>query len=568
MGEPMQAADRTAAKKLGEFFLERKLITEAQLESALQTALQQDKKVGQVLLDEHLITPLTWAAALSAQLNVPIMDVQCQTIDPEAVRLVPEELARHHCVIAVSFHDGVLQVATADPQDVRALEDVRTAARTPIRPLLALRSDIEAAIDHHYRATGEIHRQIRQIAQAAPAAAPSGRATSDMVASSPLVRAVDLIISQAVRDRASDVHIEPQRDSTRVRYRIDGILHEAMTLPQSVHAAMVSRLKVLAGMNIADRRRPQDGQFTTTVDGTEVDIRVATIEAGHGEMVVLRLLNKSVSLMQLSELGYQPGPLELFQRMLRAPYGAIFCAGPTGSGKTTTLYAALNAIDRKEKKVITIEDPVEYRFDDVSQVQVNRLADITFANGLRAIMRLDPDVILVGEIRDAETAEMAVQSALTGHLVLSSVHANDAVGALFRLVDLGVEPVLLTYGTLGAVSQRLVRRIDLRCREPYTPTEEERALFQAELGEAPDTLYRGAGCNFCANTGFLGRIAVLEVLTLTENLRTALMKGGSHSHLRDLAIEEGMLTLRQDSLVKAKAGITTVSEVIRNAVIL
>jgi len=385
-----------------------------------------------------------------------------------------------------------------------------------------------------------------------------------MAAQAPIVRTVELLIAQAVRDRASDIHLEPKRDSLLVRYRIDGFLHDVHTLPLSVHPPLVSRLKVMAGMNIAERRRPQDGQFSVQIEGKEVDFRVATSDSAHGEMMVLRVLDKSLSLIALENLGFLPEALERYSQMLRTPFGMVLVGGPTGSGKTTTLYASVNQLDRKGRNIVTIEDPIEYHFDDINQIQVNPRADITFASGLRSVMRLDPDVILVGEVRDSETAGMATQAALTGHLVLSSIHANDAVGMLFRLIDLGVEPFLISSALVGVVSQRLVRRVCPDCRTLSDVPAEEQAAYEEELGESPEQLYYGTGCNSCANTGYMGRTGAYEVLVLSEELRRLLLKGASSGEMKAQATSEGMITMRRAGMLKAQEGITTPSEVIRN----
>lgn len=548
--------------------LERNVINREQLEEALAIAAAQQKKLGQVLVEQGLISAVSLVTTLSAQLNVPMVDLKKYQISQEAVRLLPEEIARRYRIVPLTIESGSLLVATAEPQDMAALEDVRARIRMRVKPLLALESDIEEAISRQYRATGEIERQISQFSGAATTAAASERVSPELVAGSPVVRAVDLIISQAVKDRASDIHLEPTRENLRVRYRIDGMLHEAMALPLGVHAAMLSRLKVMAGMNIAERRRPQDGQFSVNVEQTEIDVRAATIETDNGEMMVLRILDKSLSVHQLAELGLQAEPFQNLEQMLRAPFGAVLCSGPTGAGKTTTLYAALNHLNSKERNIITIEDPVEYHFADINQIQVNRQADITFANGLRAIMRLDPDIILVGEIRDQETAQIAIQAALTGHLVLSSIHANDSVGALFRLMDLGVDPLLLSTAVLGSISQRLVRRVDDRCRVPYEPTLEELMAYKEVTGEEQTEFFHGAGCNFCANTGYFGRTAVFEVMTLTDEFRARLVRGITHGEARALAIQEGLMPIQRDGMLKAKQGLTTISEVMRNVFIL
>lgn len=554
-------------KQLGEILLERGLITRSQLEQALAIAGRGQRKLGSVLVEQGAISQLVLATALSSQLNVPIVDLKRYQISQEAVALVPEEVARRHRIVPLAVESGTLLVATAQPQDVIALEDLRARVRMRIKPLLALEGDIDEAIGRQYRATVEIQKQIGQISSTAPITAPE-RVSSELITTSPVVRAVDLIISQAVKDRASDIHLEPEREAVRVRYRIDGILHDVMKLPIGVHASMLSRLKVMAGMNIAERRRPQDGQFSVSIEQAEIDVRAATIETDNGEMMVLRILDKSLSLMQLKELGLQPGPRESLEKMLQAPYGLILCSGPTGAGKTTTLYASLNYLDKNENNIITIEDPIEYHFRDINQIQVNRQADINFASGLRAIMRLDPDAILVGEIRDQETAQIATQAALTGHLVLSSIHANDAIGALFRMIDLGADPLLLASAVIGTISQRLVRRVDENCRIPYEPPLEELMAYTEQTGEEHTEFQRGAGCNFCANTGYKGRIAVFEVFTPTEEFRGTILKGLTHGQARARAIAGGLMPMQLDGMIKARAGITTLHEVIRNIFIL
>lgn len=390
----------------------------------------------------------------------PRVDLKTYKVQSEAVRLIPEAMARKWDLIPLRIEGDSLAVAMADPDNLYAIDDVRALSRMEVKVLLAALMDVRGAINLHYRATDEIERQIDHIVTAVQERAEGEeRITAALIAQAPVVRAVDLLVAQAVKDRASDIHIEPQQDHLRIRYRIDGILQETLSLPLIVHRPLISRVKVLADMNIAERRRPQDGHLTTSVDGREVDLRVATADTTWGEMAVLRVLDKSISVMDLPELGFLPDSLKTYQKLLQAPFGMILVSGPTGSGKTTTLYASINQLDARERNIITVEDPIEYRFTDINQMQVNPQANITFASGLRAIMRLDPDVILVGEIRDPETANIAIQAALTGHLVLSSVHANDAVGVLFRLMDLGIEPFLITSGVVGIVAQRLVRRV-------------------------------------------------------------------------------------------------------------
>jgi general secretion pathway protein E len=551
-------------KKLGEMLVEAGLLTPEQLDRALEEAGQLQKRLGEYLIEERLVTPEDVAMTLSLQLKLPIIDLRRHPVQPEAVKLVPEEYARRYDLIPIEVSDAALVVVMADPANIQVLEDLKTQARMAIQSAVGILSDIREAINRNYRASGEIEEQISRVAPEVAEPAVEEAVTPDLIAQTPIVRTLDLLIAQAVRDRASDIHLEPQERNLRVRYRIDGILHEVQILPLSVHPPLVSRLKVMAGMNIAERRRPQDGQFSIRVEEKEVDFRVATSDSAHGEMVVLRVLDKSLSLLALTELGFLPEALERYSQMLRTPFGMILVGGPTGSGKTTTLYASVNQLDRGERNIVTIEDPIEYHFEGVNQIQVNPRADITFAGGLRAIMRLDPDVILVGEIRDDDTARMATQAALTGHLVLSSIHANDALGVLFRLLDLGVEPFLISSALVGAVSQRMVRRVCPHCRSLSEVPPDERQVYELELGEGPEKLYYGAGCNSCANTGYLGRTGVFEVLMLSEELRRMLLRGASAGEMKAQAISEGMAPMRRSAMLKVQQGITTPYEVIRN----
>lgn len=497
--------------------------------------------------------------------GLPRLDLTKHKVHPAVLRLVPEAVARKWDIMPLRIEDNLLIVAMADTNNLYAIEDLRALSRMEVRVLRAALMDVRGAINLHYRASGEIEKELLHILPTMPEwAEADDRISSDLIAQAPIVRAVNLLVSQAVKDRASDIHIEPQQDRLRVRYRIDGILHETLALPLSVHGPMVSRVKVLASMNIAERRRPQDGHFAISVDGTEVDIRVATADTSWGEMAVLRVLDKAMSVMNLPELGFLPGSLKTYQRLIQSPFGMILAAGPTGSGKTTTLYASINQLDSKERNIITIEDPIEYRFANINQMQVNPQADITFARGLRATMRLDPDVILVGEIRDAETSGIAIQAALTGHLVLSTVHANDAVGALFRLMDLGIEPFLITSALIGIIAQRLVRRVCPHCRALREVPEEERLIYEKEVGEKRTKFYHGTGCNFCALTGYHGRMGVYEVLVMSQEIRRLVLSGASADEIKDQVIKEGMVTMWRDGMLKVQAGHTTPREILRN----
>jgi general secretion pathway protein E len=380
-----------------------------------------------------------------------------------------------------------------------------------------------------------------------------------------VANALHLIIDEATKSRASDIHIEPEEKRLRIRYRIDGVLQEVMALPLKIHAALTSRIKIMAGMNITDHIRPQDGQFSIESKGKKIDVRVATGPTVHGETTTLRLLDKSLAVLDLPNLGFSPEALAKYENLLKVPFGMILTSGPTGAGKTTTLYASVNTLDRVSRNIITIEDPAEYRFDSINQIQVNPKAGITFAGGLRSILRMDPDVILVGEIRDAETAKIAVQSALTGHLVLTSIHANDAVGVIFRLLDLGVEPFLVCSAVIGVLAQRMVRRVCPDCARYIEASPLEQLAYEKWTGEKVDKFLYGSGCERCAYSGYRGRTGIFEIMAMSDEIRMLILKEASAPQIRHLALEEGMVPLIMDGLLKVKQGITTVSEVLRNA---
>ena len=391
------------------------------------------------------------------------------------------------------------------------------------------------------------------------------RAAPEASGDSPIARQLEKLLEEAVKARSSDIHIEPDESKVRIRYRIDGILHEVASLPLNLHNALISRIKILSDMNIADHRRPQDGQFSFDMAKKRIDVRVATVNTVNGEMAVLRLLDKSMAALSLPQIGFLRESQEMFEKMLMMPYGMVLISGPTGAGKTTTLYAAVNSLDSVGKNIITVEDPVEYRFANINQIQVNVKAGLTFAGGLRAIVRLDPDVILVGEIRDGETALIAVQSALTGHLVLSSVHANDTTGSLFRLIDLGVEPFLISSALIGIIAQRMVRRVCPHCARKVTAPLVEQMAYEKEMGEARSEFMYGEGCKECVYTGYLGRTAIFEILTITDDIRRMIVGGSSNTDIRAAALSEGLVPIARYGMMKAKAGVTTPYEVLRNA---
>ena len=557
--------------RLGERLLAKRVITEAQLRHALQIQPQSARPLGRVLVELGVLDEDRLTAVLGEHLDVPVVDLGRQEVDAEAARLVPEEFARRHVVLPISRENGHLGVAMADPANLHLINDLRLITGLGIVPHIAGRSDILANLSRIHSMGPRIHEAARSLEESRPRLA-SGRPTifelSNITASSPAIDIVNMMITQGLRDRSSDIHIEPQKDYLRIRFRIDGVLQDVAHLPSATGAALSSRIKIMADMNIVERRRAQDGQISLNVDGRELDIRVATIETIWGEKLVMRLLDRGRSLITLEQLGFSRSAYERFQTMLHSPYGMIIVSGPTGSGKTTTLYASIHQLDQQVRNIMTIEDPVEYTFDNINQSQINKLADISFANGLRAILRQDPDIILVGEIRDRETAEIAVQSALTGHLVLSSLHATDAVGALLRFIDMGIEGFLIASSVIAIVAQRLVRKVCDGCKTPHAPTVEE-VEFAASLGRpVPAQLFHGVGCGRCNHTGYYDRLGVFEVLTMSDELKRLVIAKASHREIMAAAVAGGVVPLRIDAWEKASAGVTTVAEVLRSVYII
>ena len=484
--------------------------------------------------------------------------------EPEALQLIPEAMARKYTAIPLTVNGNTLRVAMVNPADILALEALASRSQMRIEPEEASAEEIQEAIDFNYKDYDEIERQISSIS--IPSETTDEKIRLDTVTDAPVAQALALIIDEAVKARASDIHLQPQEDNLRVRYRVDGTLHDVLSLPLLTATLLISRIKILASMNIADHHRPQDGQFSFKTKGRRlIDIRVGTIATVYGEMATLRLLDKSRAIMTLPELGFLPESLARYEEMLKVPHGMILASGPTGAGKTTTLYASVNCLDHNERNIITTEDPVEYRFKYINQIQVNPRAGITFASGLRSIVRLDPDVILVGEIRDAETANIAIQSALTGHLVLSSIHANDAVGVILRLLDLGVESFLVSSALIGVVAQRMVRKICPDCARQFSVPLIEQMSYSKEIGEERSEFLYGSGCKSCAHTGYHGRTGIFEILHMSDKIRTMVLNGTTAAQLRTLAIKEGMTPLMKDGMLKVKADITTPSEVLRNA---
>jgi general secretion pathway protein E len=482
--------------------------------------------------------------------------------ETEALQLIPEVMARRLNVIPISIANNTLTVMMADPTDVFALEAISANTKMRIKPIGGRVDEVREAIDLNYKGYGEIEKQISNVSISDETT--DERLAMDAAFDAPLAQALSLIIEEAVKTRASDIHLEPEENRLRVRYRIDGILHEMMSLPLSINRALISRIKILSDMNIADHLRPQDGQFSFDAKGRSIDIRVATVPVVNGEMAVLRLLDKSRASRGLAEIGFLPASLKIYEKMLTSPYGMILSTGPTGSGKTTTLYASINSLDLVGRNVITIEDPAEYRFKNINQIQVNVQAGITFAAGLRSILRLDPNIVLVGEIRDGETANIATQAALTGHLILSSVHANDSASTIARLVDLKVEPFLIATCLIGVAAQRMVRRVCPDCGRMMEAPLVEQMAYEKATGEKRKEFQYGVGCESCSYTGYLGRTGIFEIMQVTDSIRQLIVNGANGSDIRKQAVEEGMVSLLKDGMLKVQAGITSPAEVLRS----
>ena len=571
MPAPVEAAVAAPAPpRLGDMLRAAGLISAAQLEVALAAQLERRQRLGEILREDGIIDEVELASVLSVQLDTPLVDLRERPSDDGAMRVLAEVDARRLWVMPLAFSGPggtSLVIATDDPGDRGLLEEVERIVGRPVIPLLSLRSEIDDAIRFRYRVTGDLEAQVSAFTSARPTVGlPTVRTLTpriEGVEDAPVVQIVNLLVAQALRDRASDLHIEPHATGLRIRARVDGILREVAELPADLAPGLVSRIKILAELNIVEKQRAQDGQISIDVDGRNVDIRVATMRTIWGEKVVMRLLDRDRSILRLTQLGVPAGVRPGYQALLAARYGMVIVAGPTGSGKTTTLYASINELDREALNVTTIEDPVEYTFENVNQTQVNPAAHLTFALGLRAILRQDPDVILVGEMRDRETAEIAVQASMTGHLVLSSMHATDAVSALFRLLEMGIEPFLVSASITGVMGQRLMRRVCSHCRIEIEPTTEELGLFET-AGLAPmSTAYLGRGCTYCAGTGYLDRIGAYELLVVTPQIRRLIAANAHYDEIRTQALADGMVPMRLDALGKAAAGITTVSEALR-----
>jgi type IV pilus assembly protein PilB len=588
---------------IGQILVQKGLITEQQLNEGLAMQKQTTQRIGELLVDLGYLDQRQLFEALAEQQGIRFVDLSRYSVDPAIAQLLDRGSAERHQALALARGDGTIQVAMAEPDNVIALDDLKMRLQVPVEPFLAAPDALKQAITRAYESAGGPTTAAR--ARPTPAAAGGGGDATfagfdiskltesirdqrslgseedvsseseqrietdrltDMTEEAPIIKITKVIIQRAIQERASDIHVEPMRKGVRVRYRIDGVLHEVLPLPRYVHAPLVSRLKIMAEMNIAERRVPQDGRIHIRHGENDYDLRVSSIPTTLGEKVVMRILDKSSVLIGLDKLGLVAATQAELEKLIVQPNGMILSCGPTGSGKTTTQYSVLNKINSVEKNIITIEDPVEYQLAGLSQVHVNRKAGLTFAIALKYFLRQDPDIIMVGEIRDLETSEIAIQAALTGHLVLSTLHTNDAPSTTTRLVDMGVEPFLISASIIGVLAQRLGRKICDNCKEPYQPRRDQLLSFgfDPELPESRDQVfYHGVGCEACRHTGYYGRIGIFELMVMTPEIQEMVVRRASHQDLKEAAIAQGMVTLKQDAFAKILRGITDLEEVTR-----
>ena len=570
---------RTADKSItGNFLLDilhnRELITDEQLDRILK--IQKDngnKDLQKIIIELNILKKDEMMLALADEIGEKYVNLDDINIDTTIVVLIPEEMARRHQLIAIDKDEKKLTVAMANPLDVFAHDELKIRLGYDIDSVLSYGEDIDKALDEVFGVTDEWDNVIGKIENMqVTVLKEEEKGTSDISViteseEAPVIALVNLVILRAVKEKASDIHIEPfGEDALRVRYRIDGILHDVMSLPRNLQLAVISRIKIMSDLDIAERRLPQDGRIQVNVGGRNINIRVSILPAVSGENAVLRILDPSSILLELDSLGFSPDILPNFLSLIKKPNGIILVTGPTGSGKSTTLYTTLNLLNSNEKKIMTIEDPVEYRLKGISQVQAKPKIGLTFAAGLRSFLRQDPDIMLVGEIRDKETAEIAVQAALTGHIVLSTLHTNDAPSSVIRLIDMGIESFLISSSVIGVIAQRLVRKICPKCKKEIKITPDmKKILDEFEINSNEITLYKGEGCPYCKDTGYKGRIAIFELMLISENIRDLISKNVTTGKLREAAISEGMCQLRSDGIKKVCEGITTIDEVLRVA---
>lgn len=558
---------RKGKKRIGDILVEEGILTEEQLEEALKAAKAENKKIGEAITDLGFATEQDIAEALSSQLGFEYVNLSTVHIPDNVLSLINESVLRKHLMIPYAFVPNTInqvKVAMVDPMDMSAIDDFSIVTNLLVVPSVATTRDILIALDRYYgdtetiKAAQEYAREREDLA----AKLAEGDLSSQDVQSSPVVQLVTSMVEQAARQRASDIHIEAKEDSVRVRFRIDGSLYEKFTYSIHLLPAIMARLKIIGGMDIAEKRKPQDGRFTILVDKREYDIRVSVLPTVYGEKCVMRLAQKKALTRNKSELGFSPSELQAFDDILKNPNGILLVTGPTGSGKSTTLYTALSELNKEDVNIVTVEDPVEANIDGINQVQVNVKAELTFASALRSILRQDPDIIMIGEIRDGETAQIAVQASITGHLVVSTLHTNSAAGSINRLINMGVEGYLLADSLVGIIAQRLVRRLCPYCKKPHSITDTERRIMGIRADVNPE-IYEPVGCERCDNTGYSGRIGIYEIMKITPPLKELISRNASVSELKQMGMREGMHTLRQSATMLVIKGITSVHEMIK-----
>lgn len=551
-------------RRIGEILVENNVVTEKQIVEALEAQKTDLRPIGQILISKGLVTEEKLLQALSDQLNIPQVNLYNYHLDPEVATSIPSQMAQLHQIIPIQRNEKKVVLAMANPMNILAQDDAARYLQAEIEPVLALPSAIEHVINQLFGLKESI--ELTDEEKKSRENEEEILRLKALVEDAPIVKVVNSLIHQAVTEGASDIHIEPSGAGVRIRMRIDGILHDLMSPPKDTQPLIVSRIKIMSNLDIAERRLPQDGRILLQSSLKDVNLRVSTMPTIHGEKVVIRILNKDRVVLPLEELGLSKPNFRVFKQSLLNRSGMILVTGPTGCGKTTTLYSVLNYLNRPEDNIITVEDPVEYRLEGINQVQINPRINLTFANTLRAILRQDPNIVMIGEIRDLETAEIATRAALTGHLVLSTLHTNDAPRAISRLLDMGVENYLITSSLMAVVAQRLIRLICPECRQQYMPTPEQRVLFRQVFGkEAPGELYRGDGCKSCNQTGYRGRVAIHEVLKVDQEIRSLILESAGPERILEAALQQGMITMLHDGLRRIEKGHTTLDEVVRVA---
>ena len=567
--EPVPRKDKLSfgKKRLGDILIAAGVLDEDRLKAALDRQKTTGERLGEALMNSGEVSEIDILSALASQLDIRVFHAPgAGAVESDTTLLIPEHMARKHRALAVSREGATLTIAMADPLDIVAIDDIRVATGMNIVLQVGRIDEIEKAISTAYT-NANAGTDLEEAIEGAKLELGSDTGTESLseqelrnkAEDAPIVRFVDLIMGQAIAQRATDVHIEPLKERVVVRYRVDGVLYDAITPPRQFSDAIVVRIKILSNMDVAERRIPLDGRFTVRLDGHEVDVRVSTTPTVYGEKIAMRLLDKSAFTGDIEKLGFEEDTLTMFRKGLRKPYGMVLISGPTGSGKTTSLYGGLSELDRTSKNITTLEDPVEYYLDRINQVPINNKAGMTFASGLRAFLRQDPDIIMIGEMRDLETAELGVRAALTGHLVLSTVHANDAPSSLTRLVDIGIEPYLVTSSVHMVMAQRLVRRLCQECKEEYTP--EPHVLESVKNGELDGvTFYRGKGCKACKGRGYRGRVGIYELMVSSPEIVRLVLENKSADEIKRMAVSQGMRTLRDGALMKVRQGVTTIEE--------